>query len=232
MGETWIVSVTGLLAALFGPVLVAVASEKSAQPDRLGPHLFAQAGLVAIVAVVLSIVFFWERESASSIGLKPVTLRSLAWGLALAAFFMYIFAPVSDRALRLLRLGGFDKGLRRLQRLPVWYLILAVVIGGVAEEILYRGYAVKRIAALTGSLWLAGSIPAVVFAVAHAPTWGWGAVLVTLVSGAIFTIFYLWQRDLVACIIAHVVTDFAGIVIGPVVARRRASRSRRGQGHR
>ncbi|MGH8593327.1 MAG: lysostaphin resistance A-like protein [Gammaproteobacteria bacterium] len=181
------------------------------------------AGLVAIVAVILSLVFFWEHSSASSIGLKSLSLQSLAWGLALAAFFMYVFSPVESWTLRRFRLGGFEKGLSQLQGLPVWYLVLAVVIGAVAEEILYRGYAVERIATLTGSLWLAGVIPVVVFAVAHVPMWGWGPALATLVSGAILTVFYLWQRDLAACIVAHVVTDFAGIVVGPRIASTRAS---------
>lgn len=224
MSEIWTVTVFGLVIAMLGPIFVAIASERSVQPpNRLGPLLFAQAGLVAIVAVILSLVFFWEHSSASSIGLKSLTLQSFAWGLALAAFFMFVFSPVAYSALRRFSLGGLDKGLLRLQGLPVWYLVLAVIIGGVAEEILYRGYAVERIATLTGSLWLAGAIPVVVFAVAHVPMWGWGPALATLVSGAILTVFYLWQRDLAACIVAHVVTDFAGIVIGPLVASRRAS---------
>ncbi|MFY9315151.1 MAG: CPBP family intramembrane glutamic endopeptidase [Burkholderiales bacterium] len=224
MREIWTVTVFGLVIAMLGPIFVAVVSERAGRPpNRLRPLLLAQAALVAIVAAVLSVVFFFEHKPASSIGLKPLTLQSFAWGLALAAFFMYVFSPVVYWTLRRFRLGGFDKCLLQLQGLPVWYLVLAVVIGGVAEEILYRGYAVERIATLTGSLWFAGAIPVVVFAAAHVPMWGWGPALATLVPGAILTVFYLWQRDLAACIIAHVVTDFAGIVIGPLVASRRAS---------
>jgi membrane protease YdiL (CAAX protease family) len=224
MSEMWTVTGFGLVIAMLGPIFVAITSERSVQsPNRLRRLLLAQAGLVAIVVAVLSVVFFCEHNPASSIGLKSLTLQSFAWGLALAAFFMYVFSPVASWTLRRFRLGGFDKGLSQLQGLPVWYLVLAVVIGGVAEEILYRGYAVERIATLTGSLWLAGAIPVVVFAVAHVPMWGWGPALATLVSGAILTVFYLWQRDLAACIVAHVVADFAGIVVGPLVASRRAS---------
>lgn len=224
MGELWGVTVLGLVVAMLGPIFISIASEKLVKaPHRLGPLLIAQVGLVAIVAVILSLVFFWERSSTSSIGLRSLNLQSLGWGLALAAFFIYLFSPVAYWTLRRLRLSGFEKGLSQLQRLPVWYLVLAVVIGGVAEEILYRGYAVERIATLTGSLWLAGAIPVVVFAVAHVPMWGWGPALTTLASGAILAAFYLWQRDLAACIVAHVVTDFAGIVTAPLVASRRAS---------
>jgi len=216
--------VFGLAIALFGPLFVAIASERSARvPNRLGGLLLAQAGLVAIVGAVLAVVFFWERNPASSIGLKSLTLQSLAWGFALAVFFTYAFSPVAYWALRRLRLRGFDKGLSQLQGLPVWYLVLAVVIGGSAEEILYRGFAIERITTLTGSLWLAGVIAVVVFAVAHVPMWGWGPALATLVPGAILTLFYMWQRDLAACIVAHVVADLAGIVVGPRLANRHAS---------
>ncbi len=50
---------------------------------------------------------------------------------------------------------------------------------------------------------------------AHVPMWGWGPALTTVVSGAVATVFYIWRRDLVAIMIAHVVTDLAGIVIIP-----------------
>jgi membrane protease YdiL (CAAX protease family) len=223
--EIWNVTVLGLVVAMLGPVAVAVAGERSVRSqNQLGLLLLAQAGLIAIVAIVLLIVFFVEHNFASSIGLPSLTVQCFAWGLALAAFFMYVFSPAVSWALRRFRLGGFDQGFLRLQGLPVWYLVLAVVVGGVAEEILYRGYAIERIATLTGSLWLAGTIPVVVFAAAHVPMWGLGPALSTLVSGAIFTVFYLWQRDLAACIVAHVVTDFAGIV-WPVVANKRATKA-------
>ena len=224
MSEHWTVTFCGLIVAMLGPIFIAVASGRSAQPPhRLGALVLAQAGLVVIVAVVMAVIFFWEHNSLSSIGLKPLTVQSFAWGFILAVFFMYAVAPVVYWLLRRFCLESFDRGLSQLQGLPVWYLVLAVVIGGVAEEILYRGFSIERIAALTGSLWLAGAIPLVVFAIAHVPMWGWGPAFATLVPGVVFTLFYLWQRDLAACIVAHVVTDFAGIVVGPLMVRGRAS---------
>jgi membrane protease YdiL (CAAX protease family) len=126
--------------------------------------------------------------------------------------------PIETRLRRILRLSGFEKGVTKLRELPIWSLALAIALGGAAEEILYRGYAVERIRALTGSLWLAGAIPVILFASAHLPMWGRGPALTTLISGAIFTRFYLWQRDLTACIFAHVITDFTGILISPPVS--------------
>jgi uncharacterized protein len=219
VSEMRTVTVFGLAIAMLGPILIAITSERSMLPsNRLGRLLLAQAGLIATVAAVLAVVFFWERNPVSSIGLKSLSVQSFAWGIGLAVFLMYIFSPLAYWALRRFSVSGFDRGLSRLQGLPVWYLVFAVVIGGVAEEILYRGYAVERITALTGSLWLAAVIPVVVFALAHVPLWGWGPAVATLLSGGVLMAFYLWQRDLAANIVGHVVTDFAGIVVGPLVA--------------
>ena len=60
-----------------------------------------------------------------------------------------------------------------------------VLVGPTAEEILYRGYAMDRIEALTGRIWLAGAISTIVFGLAHAPFWGLGPALTTAVAGAV-----------------------------------------------
>ena len=52
-----------------------------------------------------------------------------------------------------------------------------------------------------------------VFGFAHVPMWGWEPSLTTVVSGGVLTLFYLWNRDLNANIIAHVAIDFVGIVL-------------------
>jgi membrane protease YdiL (CAAX protease family) len=54
----------------------------------------------------------------------------------------------------------------------MWYLVIAVVVGSIAEEVLYRGYAVECIASLTGSYWFGGIISVSVFGLAHVPLWG------------------------------------------------------------
>jgi membrane protease YdiL (CAAX protease family) len=198
---------------MFGPPLVAITSERLARShDRLAPHLFGQGALVAIVGGVVMIVVLWEHQPLSSIGVRPLSWESLAWGLALAAFFMYVFAPAAYSTLRRLKLRGFEDGLAKLGGLPVWYVVIAVLVGGVSEELLYRGFAIERVAVITGSYWLAGLIPLSVFGLAHIPMWGWGPALTTPLSGGVLTLVYIWRQDLAVNIIAHVLTDLAGIV--------------------
>lgn len=210
----------GLVVALFGPVLLAVADARFIPPQSpLFLQMLAMGMYVAIVGSVLFIIFHYEHQSLLSIGVRPFCWQTIVWGLVLAAFFMYVFAPVTYWALARFDLGGFEHGLSKITALPIWYLSIGVIFGGIAEELLYRGYAVERIAALTGSYWIAGMVSVAIFGLAHVPTWGWGPALSTVVSGAIATVFYIWQRDLVAIVIAHVITDLSGIVIVPLLAR-------------
>jgi len=217
-------TVIGLVIALFGPMLLAIAGERFISPrSPLVLHMLAMGVYLAIVASVLFIIFHYEQQSLLSIGVRPFRWQTVAWGLALAAFFMYVFAPAAYWALARFNLGGFESGLAKSAALPVWYLAVGVIFGGIAEELLYRGYAIERIATLTGNYWLAGAISVVIFGLAHVPVWGWGPALTTIVSGAVATVFYIWQRDLIAIMIAHVITDLSGIVIVPFLARMKMS---------
>jgi membrane protease YdiL (CAAX protease family) len=101
--------------------------------------MMSQFALVGAVGMVLAIVVLCERRSMASLGFGSVGPWSGVQGLALAALLMYVFAPAACRVLRRLRLGGFEAGLAKLHSLPVWYLVVAVLVGGTAEEILYRG---------------------------------------------------------------------------------------------
>jgi len=220
-------ALVGLGLALGGPPLVAVLGDKVFRaPGRLSTQVLGQAALVGLGSSVLLIVLGWEREHLSSLGLQPLCWQSLAWGSALAGFFIFIFSPLAMRLLARVKLGGFEAGLAKLTALPIWYRVFAVVVGGVIEETLYRGYAVPRLFSLTGSLWLAGLISVIAFGLAHAPMWGWGPALTTFAAGAVATLFYVWRQDLAANIFAHIVTDLAGIVFVPWLARAR----RRGLG--
>lgn len=67
------------------------------------------------------------------------------------------------------------------------------------EEQLYRGYAVERLAVLTGRWSVGGTIAAIVFGLAHAPFWGLGpALAANLPFGLLMVAAYAWRRDLVA----------------------------------
>ncbi len=118
---------------------------------------------------------------------------------------------------RLADRGSFEASLSAVKEVPTWYLTLTIVIVAAGEEWLYRAYAIERLATLTGSFWIAGGISVLAFALAHLPVWGPGLALSTLVSGAVMTALYVWRRDITFLIVAHVATDFYGLVVATLL---------------
>ena len=213
-------SILGLCVALGGPILLASpASKVLGDPNRLATKLVGQLLLWALVVLILMLVVYWEKKSLRSIGLQPFRWQSILWGLALAVAFI-LLTPVWADVLRWIGLPpSFESGFTNLVGLPRWFLVLAAITAGIAEETLYRGYAVERLALLTGRYWLGGLISLVIFTLAHVPAWGTGPLLIFLISGGLITLFYVWKRDLLACIIAHAVTDTVGLISLASVSR-------------
>jgi uncharacterized protein len=87
-----------------------------------------------------------------------------------------------------------------------------VLRAGVLEELFYRGYAIERLEGLGLNRFWAGTIPLLIFGVAHW-TGGWANIVIALVLGAVLTLFYIWRRDLVANMIGHFAVDFIGNVL-------------------
>jgi len=92
-------------------------------------------------------------------------------------------------------------------------LRLAIVArAGVVEEFLFRGYAIERLYELTGSRFVAGLVPLVIFAVGHVVNWGPAQILVAGAAGLVLTLLYLWRRDLASNMVAHFIVDALGIL--------------------
>jgi uncharacterized protein len=130
-----------------------------------------------------------------------------------AGFLSFIYSPLLMWAINKLSLAGFESGFAQLSPLPIWYLLFAVVLGGVVEEVLYRGYATERLSLLTGSYWMGCVLSLIAFGLAHVPLWGWVPAFTTVLSGWLLTLLYLVTGDLLAAIIAHIATDSLGILI-------------------
>lgn len=203
----------GLCIALGGPPLLAMSDRLFGNDTSLARNIVQQGLLFGLCITILGIVSWWEKLPLSSIGLQPLRWQAIALGLVFAGILMLIYAPLLMWVIQTLNLPGFDHGLEKLSSMPIWYLILAVVIGGTTEEILYRGYAIERLSSFTGN-YLTGSLFVLVaFGIAHVPLWGWTPASTTVISGGLLTLFYVWTGDLLPCIIAHIITDSMGIII-------------------
>jgi membrane protease YdiL (CAAX protease family) len=91
---------------------------------------------------------------------------------------------------------------------------LFVIVTALAEEIIFRGYLILRLKAITASPGLAVIISAVIFGMGHAWKGAAGAIGSGLV-GVFFGLVYLRRRSLVAPITMHFLADI-GIVLIPL----------------
>ncbi|MGB0920508.1 MAG: CPBP family intramembrane glutamic endopeptidase [Alphaproteobacteria bacterium] len=206
-------TIIGLVLALIGPGAVALFAQAIAtEPETLPPRALGLFLFIALTAAVIVIATQKENTRLIQLGFANSGWLSALWAVPLTLFFIYLYGPAIYAALLALNIGGFEGGLGTLHQLPTAYLIVAIAIVAAAEEWLYRGYAIERLEAITGSTWAAGALSLTAFVIVHLPLWGFAAALSTAVAGLIFTLLYIWRRDILMLIIAHVATDFVGII--------------------
>jgi membrane protease YdiL (CAAX protease family) len=198
-------SAVGLLIALAGAPLFAVVSEwLFGESPAIGIQVTLQVLYCGMAAFLLWFVVRIERLPLTSIGLRRPTWLTVVSGIGLLAVISFVLTIVTTPLQQALGTDGLQTGLDQLAAMPVWFRVVVGLTGGMIEEIFYRGYAIERLATITGRAWLGGLISAVVFGLAHIPTWGLGfALAADLPFALVMTAFYLWRRDLVANMIAH-----------------------------
>jgi uncharacterized protein len=91
-----------------------------------------------------------------------------------------------------------------------------IATAGITEEILFRGYLLERLGRLAGrgAVGVLGSL--VAFGLVHLPAWGPGASIHITTWAAVVTGLYVWRRNLVACMLVHLLNDgLAAFVFAP-----------------
>lgn len=205
---------TGLAISLLGiPAVVTAQRMLSPDPAASGSIVIRELAILAVTAFVLWIVVARERLPLSSIGLRFDRVgRSVGQGLGLAvvAFAVLAVCLVGFSAFGI----HYGEGSGISRALPV--TLLAVTRAGISEEILYRGFALERLQSLTGSKWIAAGVTLVMFAAFHFRQ-GLPGMFLAFVLGGLFTLFYLWKRDLLATITGHFLVDFVPNVLLPLL---------------
>jgi membrane protease YdiL (CAAX protease family) len=212
--------ILGLLVAWGGTaLLVSPVSRLFGDSSSIVTKCLEQAALWLLFATTLGLVVFCEKQPLASLWLRPFQWQSLMWaGLLVLASILLLF-PATEWIRKALGLRGYAAAMEKALVLPVWFRVVAVVTAGIVEETLFRGYAVTRLAQLTGSLWLAAALAVAIFAALHLPVWGAGPSLAFFIGGVATTAFFIWRRDLLAMIIAHVAVDAWGFVVAPLYSQ-------------
>jgi membrane protease YdiL (CAAX protease family) len=165
------------------------------------------------LAALILVVMLAERRPLASIGLRKLRW----WTIPLAVVAAVIIIVVSSALTQAFRLSADQVYATRLQSLPIVFRVLLAVTAGVFEETLYRGYALERLAALCGSAPAAAALSLTLFVLMHVPAVGWGHLAPVAIVGTLITLLYLWRRDLVTNIVAHIIIDGVGLLLSPML---------------
>jgi CAAX protease family protein len=207
-------TVAALIVAVAGPPLfVVVPNRLFGESPAIGIQLVLQVLYCGLGGFIVWFVLRVEHLPLQSIGVTRPSLSTVAWAVGVAVVALYVLPMVTGPLVNALGDEGLAAGMRQLVEIPVWFRVLLAVTGAAVEETLYRGYAVERLAAITGRASLGGAVACVAFALAHIPWWGIGFALgADLPFGILMTVFYLWKRNLPANILAHAIALLVGIL--------------------
>jgi membrane protease YdiL (CAAX protease family) len=183
-----------------------------------GPGHFFGYELVwwVLVALLVSYVRWVERRPLSSIGFTNPGIRNVLIGVAAGIVLLAGLAGIYLVILPALHFKE-DPQVTQVMNLMLaktrWWRLILILRGAIAEEILFRGYAIERLKELTGRLSVAGILSCTVFALEHVGVWSWGHVIIIAFAGAILTLLYIWRRNIWVNMIAHFVPDAVGLLL-------------------
>jgi len=179
-------------------------------------------GVGYIFGMVIVLITFWaKRWDWIYFGLsKPKWTKSIINGIlyAIGIFVLVdiLFQPIIEHLFGEIDLQNFD-GIRGNFINYIIFVLFMWIIAGIGEEILYRGYIVKRIAIICGDSnksWLfAVAITAVLFGLAHIYQ-GISGVITTGIIGLIMgMIFFKHRKNLFIAMLTHGFYDMIGITL-------------------
>lgn len=205
----------GLLIALFAiPAASLVFKLAGFTRADSGAVVVRELVVLLLVGLLLWIVRAREKLPYSSIGLKR---EPFGWFVLWTVVSFLAFAAAVFVALGvLLPALGLTYGTSAGPAVSLGVTLLVVLRAGVAEEVFYRGFAIERLEALTGSRALAATVPLVMFAAFHFNQ-GLAGILIAFCVGAVATAIYLWKRNLVILIAAHFLIDFIPNILIPLI---------------
>ena len=210
-------TLVGLLVALGLPFVLTLLfgrrSEGLWDPSRA---VLTVAEQWATTLILLGVIFFWERQTLASIGIKRMTGHDVLWGVVgfVVGALSFIFTLPLVNALGL---GTTSEGITQLAQTPIALRVAIVITAGITEEILFRGYPIERLTEMTGRIGWGAGIAYIAFVLLHIPFWGLGGTIQIGVWSLIVTVLYIWRRNLPACMLMHILNDAYAFILLPAL---------------
>jgi membrane protease YdiL (CAAX protease family) len=212
-------SVAGLIVALGVPFALPLLTGKGVQRiTDVRQDVTIVVAEWSLAIAVLAIVVFWERLPLGSIGFRrPSRWDFAAMGGAFVAMFVLLgaFSALTRGA------SQMNESPAAIATVPLALRILLFVTAGFCEELLFRAYAIERLALFTGKVWAGGVVSVVLFTLGHVPRYGFTPALVAVgIIGAALSALYVWRRNFWVCATMHAIIDCLGLVVAPALAAR------------
>lgn len=190
------------------------------KPGGVGFSTVALSTIFQDLGFLFLILFFlWRNgEPFSHIGL---TLHKAGREIAIGAGLFIPLIVTVNLLQRAMRAGGLSVP----ENAPSFLvpsgtaeyalaMVLLIVIAA-SEEVMFRGYLVRRFEGLTGNSASALIIAAFLFSLGHAYQLSGGVIGVGLL-GIVFGLIFLWRKSLLAPMTMHFLQNFVGIIVLPL----------------
>lgn len=92
--------------------------------------------------------------------------------------------------------------------------VILLIVVAVSEEVIFRGYLIRRFNALARNPGAALLLSSIIFAMGHGYQQSGGVVGVGIL-GLVFGAVYLWRGSLVAPMVMHFIQNFFGMILVP-----------------
>ncbi|MGP8176103.1 MAG: lysostaphin resistance A-like protein [Terracidiphilus sp.] len=142
-------------------------------------------------------------------GRRWQSLRDLLRDLAIAAPFWVVWEATAFGVWALLGPSRANTAndsmfpVRGMIEIPLW--IVVSLTAGFCEELIFRGYLMRQLHALSGSIWLAVLGQGILFGLMHPR--GWKAMVVISVLGVLYGALAAWRKDLKPGMLSHAWSD-------------------------
>jgi len=160
--------------------------------------------------VVVALILRWRGQRAASIGwVRGRLLVDVPIGLlaALSAFLAFLLSAL---IIKLVWPAGFaqltgnpEAIARMLPRLHPAVLVSLLIVAGVYEEVVFRGFLLTRFRRVLRSWWAAVPVTSLLFALPHMGDQEPVVVIPLFAVGVALSVFTIWRKSLLPAIIGH-----------------------------